>query len=106
MGYSGTRKVHNENLMSRDIFPLLRANTGWEVTRNVNDSFSPRFRSITKQYFRKADGVVLLYDLSSEASFVNIKSWMTSVEVRTDACLLHENELRRTQLDQIQSKAF
>ena len=40
-----------------------------------------RFRSITKQYFRKADGVVLLYDLSSESSFINIKSWMTSVEV-------------------------
>ncbi|XP_028393857.1 uncharacterized protein LOC114518127 isoform X2 [Dendronephthya gigantea] len=39
-----------------------------------------RFRSITKQYFRKADGVVLLYDLSSVSSFINIKSWMTSVE--------------------------
>lgn len=39
-----------------------------------------RFRSITKQYFRKADGVVIIYDLASEASYINIKSWMVSIE--------------------------
>jgi Ras and EF-hand domain-containing protein len=49
----------------------------------ISDVLFYRFRSITKQYFRKADGVVLLYDLTSESSFINIKSWMTSVEVGT-----------------------
>lgn len=40
-----------------------------------------RFRSITKQYFRKADGVVVFYDVTMEASFLHIKNWMLSVEV-------------------------
>lgn len=39
-----------------------------------------RFRSITKQYFRKADGVVVLYDVTSEASFISVKNWMVSVQ--------------------------
>ena len=41
-----------------------------------------RFRSITKQYFRKADGVVVMYDVTSETSFTNVRNWMTSVQVR------------------------
>lgn len=43
-----------------------------------------RFRSITKQYFRKADGVVVFYDVTMEASFLHIKNWMLSVEEGTD----------------------
>lgn len=39
-----------------------------------------RFRSITKQYFRKADGVLIMYDVTSEASFRNVRNWMTSVQ--------------------------
>ncbi|KXJ16039.1 Ras and EF-hand domain-containing protein-like [Exaiptasia diaphana] len=40
-----------------------------------------RFRSITKQYFRKADGILIFYDVTAESSYINLKSWMTSVEV-------------------------
>ena len=43
-----------------------------------------RFRSITKQYFRKADGVIVAYDVTSEASFKNVRNWMTSVQEGTD----------------------
>ncbi|OWF43246.1 EF-hand calcium-binding domain-containing protein 4A [Mizuhopecten yessoensis] len=39
-----------------------------------------RFRSITKQYFRKADGVVIMYDVTSETSFINVRNWMTSIK--------------------------
>nr|VZI45858.1 unnamed protein product [Spirometra erinaceieuropaei] len=38
-----------------------------------------RYRSITKQYFRKADGVVLVYDVTSELSFLELRGWMQSV---------------------------
>ncbi len=40
-----------------------------------------RFRSITRHYFRKADGVIVMYDITSEQSFVNVRNWMSSVEV-------------------------
>ncbi|XP_071519143.1 EF-hand calcium-binding domain-containing protein 4B-like [Panulirus ornatus] len=39
-----------------------------------------RFRSITKQYYRKADGVVVMYDLTNEQSFLNVVDWITSVK--------------------------
>jgi len=40
-----------------------------------------RFRSIAKSYFRRADGVLLLYDVTYERSFMSIREWMDSIEV-------------------------
>ena len=40
-----------------------------------------RYRSITKQYFRKADGVICMYDVTSEVSFKNLRNWITSMKV-------------------------
>lgn len=34
-----------------------------------------RFRSITQSYYRKADGVMLLFDVTNERSFLNIRHW-------------------------------
>ncbi|XP_034032962.1 EF-hand calcium-binding domain-containing protein 4B [Thalassophryne amazonica] len=39
-----------------------------------------RYRSITKQFFRKADGVVVMYDVTAEQSFVAVRQWLTSVK--------------------------
>ncbi|XP_055996109.1 EF-hand calcium-binding domain-containing protein 4B-like isoform X5 [Ostrea edulis] len=39
-----------------------------------------RYRSITKQYFRKADGVIMMYDVTTEATFTNVRNWVTSVK--------------------------
>lgn len=39
-----------------------------------------RFRSITKSYFRKADGVLLLYDCTCEHSFLNVRQWVEDVD--------------------------
>ena len=40
-----------------------------------------RFRSITKQYFRKADGVICMYDVTSEQSFKSLRNWIYSIKV-------------------------
>jgi Ras and EF-hand domain-containing protein len=40
-----------------------------------------RFRSMTKTYFRRADGVMLLYDVTSERSFLNVRQWVQSIDV-------------------------
>ncbi|XP_043191524.1 EF-hand calcium-binding domain-containing protein 4B-like [Amphibalanus amphitrite] len=39
-----------------------------------------RFRSITKQYFRKADGVFVMFDVTSETSFRNCRQWIQDVK--------------------------
>nr|XP_054757687.1 ras and EF-hand domain-containing protein homolog isoform X1 [Lytechinus pictus] len=39
-----------------------------------------RFRSIAKSYFRRADGVLLLYDCTCERSFINVRDWIEAIE--------------------------
>jgi len=39
-----------------------------------------RFRSITRSYFRKADGVLLLYDVTSIHSFLSVRDWIQTIE--------------------------
>ncbi|XP_063254321.1 EF-hand calcium-binding domain-containing protein 4A [Prinia subflava] len=39
-----------------------------------------RFRSITKQYFRRADGILVMYDVTAEGSFLAVRNWMSSVQ--------------------------
>ncbi|XP_054467499.1 ras and EF-hand domain-containing protein homolog [Anoplopoma fimbria] len=39
-----------------------------------------RFRSIAKSYFRRADGVLLLYDVTCEKSFLDVREWVDMIE--------------------------
>ena len=43
-----------------------------------------RFRSIAKSYFRRADGVVLMYDVTCEQSFLNVREWIQSINDNSD----------------------
>ncbi|NXI38845.1 RAB44 protein, partial [Galbula dea] len=39
-----------------------------------------RYRSVTKQLFRKADAVVLMYDITSECSFLDVSYWLSCIQ--------------------------
>lgn len=39
-----------------------------------------RFRTITSAYYRGAMGIILVYDVTDEASFANIRNWMRNIE--------------------------
>lgn len=41
-----------------------------------------RYRSITRQYFRKADGVVIVYDVTNEQSFLAVRNWIQCIQVQ------------------------
>uniref|UniRef100_A0AAQ4PCF2 RAS and EF-hand domain containing 2 n=1 Tax=Gasterosteus aculeatus aculeatus TaxID=481459 RepID=A0AAQ4PCF2_GASAC len=43
-----------------------------------------RFRSIARSYFRKAHGVLLLYDVTSESSFLNVRAWVDQIQDSTE----------------------
>ncbi|KRY29794.1 Ras and EF-hand domain-containing -like protein [Trichinella spiralis] len=43
-----------------------------------------RFRSITKQYFRKADAVILMFDLVSVSSFTSVREWITGIRAAVE----------------------
>ncbi|CAL1268342.1 unnamed protein product [Larinioides sclopetarius] len=40
-----------------------------------------RFRSMTHQYFRKADGIIIVYDVTSETTFRNVRNWMHNIQL-------------------------
>ncbi|KAG8455281.1 hypothetical protein GDO86_001469 [Hymenochirus boettgeri] len=46
-----------------------------------------RFRSIAKSYFRRADGVLLLYDVTCEKSFLNVREWIDMIEDATNEAI-------------------
>jgi len=39
-----------------------------------------RFRTITTAYYRGAMGILLVYDVTDEKSFTNIRTWFSNVE--------------------------
>ncbi|KAL6723559.1 hypothetical protein Aduo_018547 [Ancylostoma duodenale] len=39
-----------------------------------------RFRSLCKSYFRRADGAILVYDVSSEHSFIKVRDWIDTIK--------------------------
>ena len=39
-----------------------------------------RFRSLASNYIRKANGILLVYDISDKNTFLNIENWMTNIK--------------------------
>ena len=44
-----------------------------------------RFRNITNQYYKGADGIVLVFDVVDQKSFEKIREWMTQIKTNTQA---------------------
>ncbi|CAG9538138.1 unnamed protein product [Cercopithifilaria johnstoni] len=45
-----------------------------------------KFRNITKHYFRKENGIILMYDVTS---FLNVRNWITSIKAAVDeSCVM------------------
>jgi len=54
------------------------------------------FRSITRSYYRGAAGCLLVYDVTSRASFENCRTWLTDVKEHADphlSCILVANKV-------------
>lgn len=45
----------------------------------VDTAGQERFRAITKTYFNGADCILLIYDVTNQESFLNVKSWIESI---------------------------
>ena len=42
-----------------------------------------RFRNITNQYYKGADGIILVYDVTDRTSFEKIREWMNQIRQNT-----------------------
>ena len=61
--------------------------TKQEMINNINvlvklwdTSGQERFKALTPNYFRNAEGVVLAYDVTNSESFENLKFWINSIK--------------------------
>ncbi|XP_005726399.1 ras-related protein Rab-8B-like [Pundamilia nyererei] len=52
-----------------------------------------RFRTITTAYYRGAMGIMLVYDITNEKSFDNIKNWIRNIEEVGHAPLMSQKTL-------------
>ena len=43
-----------------------------------------RFRSIAKNQYKNADGIILMYDITNKKSFQDIKDWISSIKDNVD----------------------
>jgi Ras-related protein Rab-1A len=48
-----------------------------------------RFRSITKNYYKSSNGIFLIYDVTNQSSFNNIKNWISQIKdyIEDDICI-------------------
>ena len=44
-----------------------------------------RFRSLTKAYYRDAQGVILVYDITDPETFTNLDYWFSELEDRVQS---------------------
>lgn len=88
VGYSGTGEVRHQQMKTRKLGKI--KSRGLKTQHFLflsTSSLTSRYRSITKQFFRKADGVVVMYDITAEPSFTAVRQWLTSVKVRVTVAL-------------------
>lgn len=58
-----------------------RINIGDSVTLNIWDTAGQeRFHALGPIYYRDADGALLVYDITFEASFTRVKHWVTELK--------------------------
>ena len=49
----------------------------------VTNYVTRRFRSLTQAFFRDAMGFLLLFDLTNETSFLNVRNWISQLQTHS-----------------------
>jgi len=62
-------------------FKNVKLDNGCEIKFKIYDTAGQeRFKSISQNYIKKANGILLMYSISDKASFNNIENWMTNIK--------------------------
>ena len=62
-------------------FKKVTLKSGREVRMQLWDTAGQeRFRTISKSYYKGAHGIILIYDVTSQKTFDNIKKWLNNIK--------------------------
>jgi Ras-related protein Rab-1A len=53
------------------------------ILKMVDTAGQERFHSLSKTYFKKADGVLFMYDVTKKETFLNINKWLNNMKEAT-----------------------
>jgi Ras-related protein Rab-27A len=59
---------------------IILLNILFEIFLNRDTAGQERFRSLTASFFRDAMGFLLVFDLTNEASFINVRNWISEIQ--------------------------
>ena len=62
-------------------FKNVKLENGNQIKFKIYDTAGQeRFKSISNNYIKKAQGILLMYDITNQNSFNNIKNWMETID--------------------------
>ncbi|CAF3336246.1 unnamed protein product [Rotaria socialis] len=89
VGKSSLLKRFSDNIFTESFLPTIGVDfkirtlnhNGKNIKLQIWDTAGQeRFRTITASYYRGAQGIILVFDLTDLESFDNIKKWLTEIE--------------------------
>jgi Ras-related protein Rab-8A len=76
-----SRSSHCRPLFSIDFkIKKIFLDNKWVKLQIWDTAGQERFRTITTAYYKGAMGILLVYDVTDERSFQNVKNWMRQIE--------------------------
>ncbi len=78
--------AHHLSTIGLDFIAPVMQLGGENVTVKIWDTAGQeRFRTITQSFYKQAQGVMLVFDVTDENSFNNLHAWMTSINENANA---------------------
>lgn len=70
-----------------------------------------RFQTITANYYRGAEGVILVYDASQAQTFSNVRNWLKQIEQNADSDIMrilvaNKNDLPNLEVEEAEGRAL
>ena len=62
-------------------FKSMRLKSGKKIKLQIWDTAGQdRFRALTKNYFKGANGIIIIYDVTNLKTYENVKTWITQIK--------------------------
>lgn len=74
------QEIHMSTIGLDYRFKKMTVDDGKEATVQIWDTAGQdRFRAITKNYYKGAHGIILIYDVTNQKTFENVRNWVTQI---------------------------